>query len=62
MTEKDPLEELKPIAPDEGPPLPRIFNIRWPKFIRERLEKPGNKELDRFIKDVTKGTRWTPFS
>ncbi len=24
------LSQLLPMKPDEGPPLPRIFNIRWP--------------------------------
>jgi hypothetical protein len=25
-----PLDKLKPMPPDEGPPLPRAFSIYWP--------------------------------
>ena len=46
-------------SPDEGPPLPRILNLRWPKFLRQWREK-GEKELERIASEITKGIH-TPF-
>jgi len=54
-----PLDKLLPQTPDEGPPLPKILNLRWPKFLRQWREK-GKKELERFAGEITKGIH-TPF-
>lgn len=54
-----PLDKLLPQTPDEGPPLPRILNLRWPKFLRQWREK-GEKELERIASEITKGIH-TPF-
>ncbi len=53
------IRQLLPRSPDEGPPLPRILNLRWPKFLRQWREK-GEKELERIASEITKGIH-TPF-
>ncbi len=34
-----PLKDLAPMPPDEGPPLPRVIELKWPKFLSKRFPK-----------------------
>jgi len=56
---EDELRELLPMAPREGPPLPKLLKLRWPKFLKEWRER-GDRELERFAREITRDIK-TPF-
>lgn len=33
------IKEWAPTPPDEGPPLPRVIEIKWPRWLSKRLPK-----------------------
>jgi len=46
------LNNMLPMSPTEGPPLPRVLGIKWPSF--KAWREKGEKEIKRVSREVTK--------
>jgi hypothetical protein len=46
LEQKGGIDKLLPQLPTEGPPLPRVLEIKWPKLVKDKVE-----EIRRFIKE-----------